>query len=108
MAVGARRGDILRQFLIEALTLALIGGLAGAGLGAAAAMLIAWQARLAHPNQPLGDPLSLRLRWAGRDLCSASTRRIAPPNSIQLWRCALNKLMDTRLIKMPCLVMARG
>jgi putative ABC transport system permease protein len=44
MAVGARRGDILRQFLIEALTLALIGGLAGAGLGAAAAMLIAWQA----------------------------------------------------------------
>jgi len=44
MAVGARRGDILRQFLIEALTLALIGGLAGAGLGAAAAVLIAWQA----------------------------------------------------------------
>jgi putative ABC transport system permease protein len=44
MAVGARRGDILRQFLIEALTLALIGGFAGAGLGAAAAMLIAWQA----------------------------------------------------------------
>jgi putative ABC transport system permease protein len=44
MAVGARRGDILRQFLIEALTLALIGGVAGAGLGAAAAMLIAWQA----------------------------------------------------------------
>jgi putative ABC transport system permease protein len=44
MAVGARRGDILWQFLIEALTLALIGGLAGAGLGAAAAMLIAWQA----------------------------------------------------------------
>jgi putative ABC transport system permease protein len=44
MAVGARRGDILRQFLIEALTLALIGGLAGAALGAAAAMIIAWQA----------------------------------------------------------------
>jgi putative ABC transport system permease protein len=44
MAVGARRGDILRQFLIEALTLALIGGLAGAGLGAAGAMIIAWQA----------------------------------------------------------------
>ena len=24
--------------------------------------------RLAHPNQPLGHPLCLRLRWAGRDL----------------------------------------
>jgi putative ABC transport system permease protein len=44
MAVGARRGDIRWQFLIEALTLALVGGLAGAGLGAAAAIVIAWQA----------------------------------------------------------------
>jgi putative ABC transport system permease protein len=44
MAVGARRRDILWQFLIEALTLALVGGLAGAALGAAAAIIIAWQA----------------------------------------------------------------
>jgi putative ABC transport system permease protein len=33
MAVGARRTDILVQFLVEALTLALIGGLVGVGLG---------------------------------------------------------------------------
>jgi putative ABC transport system permease protein len=33
MAVGARRVDILAQFLVEALTLALIGGLVGVGLG---------------------------------------------------------------------------
>jgi putative ABC transport system permease protein len=44
MAVGARRRDILWQFLIEALTLTLVGGLAGAGLGAAGAMIIAWKA----------------------------------------------------------------
>ena len=44
MAVGARRRDIGRQFLIEALTLASVGGLAGSVLGAAAAIAIAWQA----------------------------------------------------------------
>jgi putative ABC transport system permease protein len=44
MAVGASRGDILRQFLIEAGTLAFVGGLVGAVLGAAAAIEIAWRA----------------------------------------------------------------
>jgi putative ABC transport system permease protein len=44
IAVGARRRDIRRQFLIEALTLALAGGLAGALLGIGAAMAIAWKA----------------------------------------------------------------
>jgi putative ABC transport system permease protein len=33
MAVGARRGDVLAQFLIEALALALIGGAVGIVLG---------------------------------------------------------------------------
>jgi putative ABC transport system permease protein len=44
MAVGATRRDIQWQFLIEASTLALLGGLAGALLGAAAAVAIAWKA----------------------------------------------------------------
>lgn len=44
MAIGARRGDIRWQFLIEALTLALLGGLVGALLGAGTAMAIAWKA----------------------------------------------------------------
>jgi putative ABC transport system permease protein len=44
MACGARRRDIRWQFLIEALTLALAGGFAGALLGAAAAIAIALQA----------------------------------------------------------------
>jgi putative ABC transport system permease protein len=44
MAVGARRRDIRWQFLIEALTLALLGGLVGVLLGVAAAVAIGWKA----------------------------------------------------------------
>jgi putative ABC transport system permease protein len=44
MALGARRRDIRRQFLIEAATLALLGGLMGTVAGCAAAGLIAWYA----------------------------------------------------------------
>jgi putative ABC transport system permease protein len=44
MAVGATRADIRSQFLIEALTLALVGGVIGAALGGIAAMAIAWNA----------------------------------------------------------------
>lgn len=39
-AVGAKRRDILMQFLIEAMVLSLIGGVVGIVLGAAGAMLI--------------------------------------------------------------------
>lgn len=39
-AVGAKRRDILIQFVVEALTLCLIGGLIGTGLGVGAAMLL--------------------------------------------------------------------
>jgi putative ABC transport system permease protein len=41
MAVGARTRDILGQFLVEAVTLSLIGGLAGVALGTGAAWAIA-------------------------------------------------------------------
>jgi putative ABC transport system permease protein len=41
MAVGARTRDILGQFLVEAVTLSLIGGLVGIALGVAAAYLVA-------------------------------------------------------------------
>ena len=44
MAVGARRRDIRRQFLIEAMTLSAAGGVIGALIGAAAAAIIAWKA----------------------------------------------------------------
>jgi putative ABC transport system permease protein len=39
-AVGARARDILKQFLIESITLSLIGGLIGVGLGIGGAQLI--------------------------------------------------------------------
>jgi putative ABC transport system permease protein len=47
MAVGARRGDILRQFLFEAVAVSLAGGAVGVGLGYGTAQLLArfgeWQ-----------------------------------------------------------------
>jgi putative ABC transport system permease protein len=39
-AVGARRRDILWQFLVEAMTLSLVGGVVGIGLGALGAEII--------------------------------------------------------------------
>ncbi len=42
MAVGARGGDILVQFLIEAVTLSVIGGLIGIGSGVGFSKLIAY------------------------------------------------------------------
>lgn len=41
MAVGARPGDVMTQFLVESLTLSLVGGVLGLGLGAAAAWYMA-------------------------------------------------------------------
>jgi putative ABC transport system permease protein len=37
-AVGAKRGDVLFQFLIEAVTLAVVGGLIGVGIGVGIAL----------------------------------------------------------------------
>ena len=42
MAVGARGRDILAQFLIEAVTLSLVGGAFGIGLGALSTWAVAW------------------------------------------------------------------
>jgi putative ABC transport system permease protein len=44
MAMGARRRDIRRQFLIEAVTLALAGGFLGVMVGGVGAAIIGWQA----------------------------------------------------------------
>ncbi len=43
MAVGGRRRDILRQFLVEAVVLCLIGGVIGVALGVATAHIVAGQ-----------------------------------------------------------------
>jgi len=54
LAVGARAGHILLQFLVEATALSLVGGAAGLGLGFAATRLIAhlaqWPTLLSGPT----------------------------------------------------------
>ena len=40
-AVGARKSDVLMQFLIEAMTLSVLGGLIGVGVSVALARLLA-------------------------------------------------------------------
>ena len=50
MAVGARSKDILTQFLVEAITLSMTGGLVGVALGAAGTWMVAafagWETRM--------------------------------------------------------------
>jgi putative ABC transport system permease protein len=50
-AVGARRGDILRQFLIEAVTVSLTGGIIGIALGIVSAWTIGYFAGWLAPIQ---------------------------------------------------------
>src|SRR5205085_2656947 len=45
MAVGARGGTIRLQFLLEAMLLSLVGGLAGVGVGIAASFIVAGSMR---------------------------------------------------------------
>jgi putative ABC transport system permease protein len=45
MAVGARARDILTQFLVEAVTLSLIGGALGVALGVGSSYAIAYLAQ---------------------------------------------------------------
>jgi putative ABC transport system permease protein len=60
MAIGARANDIMMQFLVEAVVLALIGGVAGAlvGLGAIAGLggSLGWPMKL--------DPVALSVAVA--------------------------------------------
>ncbi len=55
MAIGAREGDVRAQFLVEAIALSVLGGLAGVGAGALATSalgyLLEWPMRLA--SQPI-------------------------------------------------------
>ena len=53
VAVGARRRDIRRQFLFEAMTVAAAGGIVGAALGVGVAFIVGfatqWQIEIAYP-----------------------------------------------------------
>ena len=75
MAVGARARDILRQFLVEAVVLCLLGGAIGILLGSAASWLVTLLPELADRVVAAGRSSprwSCRRRWASS---SATTRR---------------------------------
>lgn len=63
MAVGARRGDILRQFLFEAVAASVAGGAIGVGIGYGAAQLLArfgqWQTIV--PSYAIGLALGVSI-----------------------------------------------
>jgi len=63
MAVGARGSDILAQFLVEAVTLSLIGGLIGVGLGIAGSHAISYFAEWRTVIAP--DAIVLAFGFAG-------------------------------------------
>jgi putative ABC transport system permease protein len=62
-AVGARRSDILQQFLIEAMTLSIVGGLAGIGAGVAISALI---------RSAFDFPAAVSPMWATIAFCTSA------------------------------------
>ena len=89
VAVGARRRDILRQVLVESVTLALAGGLVGLLLGAVTSVVIAhlagWPTVLSPERHGPRGRLQRRRRPAVRPL----PRGPAPPPSIRSRPCAM-------------------
>ena len=65
-AVGARAGDVLRQFLAEAIALSVIGGLAGIALGAVASGVIAQMLKWSTSISPASIALSFAVAAGGR------------------------------------------
>ncbi len=57
-AIGAKRADISRQFLIEATTLTLIGGVVGILLGSAISLAVNWSGLIATSISPVAVVLA--------------------------------------------------
>lgn len=51
-ALGARRRDIVWQFLVESATLSIVGGLIGMSIGFSIAILIAWLTPIPYSSDP--------------------------------------------------------
>ncbi len=63
LAVGARSGDILLQFLTEAVTLSVLGGLVGIGTGLAISQLVS--AKLGWPTLVSSSSIMLSFAFSG-------------------------------------------
>ncbi|GAB4443258.1 MAG: ABC transporter permease [Chloroflexi bacterium OHK40] len=63
-AVGARSGDILRQFLLEALALSLLGGLGGVLIALAIAAVVTLSGIFAAPVSPVAVLVALGFSFA--------------------------------------------
>ena len=98
-AVGAKRRDVLIQFLIEAVTLAVLGGLIGITLGVVGANGIS--AAFDAFEAVVGVDailLSLFFSMAVGALSSASIRPTGPAGSIPLTRYAMNRFAAGALL----------
>jgi putative ABC transport system permease protein len=59
LAIGARKNDILAQFLIEAVTLSSLGGIAGLAVGAGASLILAHATAWSVSIQPASAALAV-------------------------------------------------
>jgi putative ABC transport system permease protein len=62
-ALGARRSDVLAQFLVEAVVLSVLGGLLGAALGVAVAWAVGRATGWATPVTP--GSIALAMAFSG-------------------------------------------
>ena len=95
MAIGAREQDIRTQFLVEAVALAVLGGLAGVALGSVGHHGAQGAARVAHGRSARSRSASASRSAARSASPSGSSPRAAPRASIPSRLCGTNRPLAT-------------
>jgi putative ABC transport system permease protein len=95
MAVGAKTGDVMRQFLAEAIALSLVGGLAGIVLGVAVSQGITHSLGWPGRDHAGLDPDRVRVFGRGRDLLRLVSRAQGA-NLDRSRRCATSDVLESR------------
>ncbi len=97
LAVGARGRDVMRQFLIEAVTISLAGGVVGVILGIIAAVADRAHPQLGHGGLAgVGAP-GLRRRRRRRRLLRLVPGQARRRCSIRSWRCGASSAPGSRV-----------